>query len=227
MKHLIKKILKESLNWSDSDESYGNDEKFSNDPSWKNFETGAPSYWEQGDAGPSGDGGGEDMNESDDMDWIRDVSGEIPDENNRTTIDLKSFLLDFMDGEPDFVEMLYEFEVILPTEEYVDNQGDMEEWFNGEWENPENMIWVDDYPIITNYEILEYLDGGCDKWEYLDYDTPNYQLDTGTFTNRYIFKRKSDGRFFSIDVYGDSYEGVTDNDNKLKERFEKKVVVFV
>ena len=157
MKHLIKKILKESLNWSDNDESYGNDEKFSNDPSWKNFETGTPSYWEQGDAGPSGDEGGEDMNESDEMDWIRDVSGEIPDEDNRTTISLKYFLLDFMEDSPNFVELLYDLDVILPTEGYVDNQGDMEEWFNGEWENSENMIWADDYPNITNYETLEYL----------------------------------------------------------------------
>jgi len=222
MKHLIKKILKESLNWSDNDESYGNDEKFSNDPSWKNFETGTPSYWEQGDAGDGGD-----MNESDDMDWIRDVSDEIPSEGNRTKIALKSFLLDFMESSPDFVELLYELGVIAPTEEYADGPGDMEEWFEGEWENPEYMMWLDDYPYIANYEILEYLEAGCDRWEFLDDDTPNYELDTGTYTNRYIFKRKSDGRFFSIDVYGDSYDGATDNDGELKERFEKKVVVFV
>lgn len=227
MKHLIKKILKESLNWSDSDESYGNDEKFSNDPSWKNFETGAPSYWEQGDAGPSGDEGGGDMNESDDMDWIRDVSGEIPSEANRTKIDLKSFLLDFMEGEPDFVELLYDLDVIVPTEEYTDGPGDMEEWFQGEWENPEYMVWLDEYPSISAYEITEYLETGCDKWEFLDYNTPNYELDTGTYTNRHIFKRKSDGRIFSIDIYGNSYDGATDNDDELIERFEKKVVIFV
>lgn len=225
MKHLIKKILKESLNWSDSDESYGNDENYSNDQSWKNFETGTPSYWEQGDAG--GSGNGEDMNESDDMDWIRDVSEEIPDENNRTIIDLKYFLLDFMEGEPDLVELLYELDVIAPTEEYTDGPGDMEEWFQGEWENPEYMEWLDGYPYIAYYEILEYLENGCDKWEFLDYDTLHYQLDTGTYTNRYIFKRKSDGRFFSIDVYGDKYDGATDNDNKLIERFEKKIITFV
>ena len=67
--------LDESLEWSDKDAPFDEkDKSFESDPSWKNDEDWAlnpeRSYWKQGDAGGSGGG---DMNESDELQWIKDV----------------------------------------------------------------------------------------------------------------------------------------------------------
>ena len=67
--------LDESLEWSDKDTPFDEkDKSFESDPSWKNDEDWAlnpeRSYWKQGDAGGSGGG---DMNESDELQWIKDV----------------------------------------------------------------------------------------------------------------------------------------------------------
>jgi len=67
--------LDESLEWSDKDAPFDEkDKSFESDPSWKNDEDWSlnpeRSYWKQGDAGGSGGG---DMNESDDLQWIKDV----------------------------------------------------------------------------------------------------------------------------------------------------------
>ena len=67
--------LEESLEWSDKDTPFDEkDKSYESDPSWKNDEDWSlnpeRSYWKQGDAGGSGGG---DMNESDDLDWIKDV----------------------------------------------------------------------------------------------------------------------------------------------------------
>lgn len=67
--------LDESLEWSDKDAPFDEkDKSFESDPSWKNDEDWAlnpeRSYWKQGDAGGSGGG---DMNESDELQWIKDI----------------------------------------------------------------------------------------------------------------------------------------------------------
>lgn len=67
--------LDESLEWSDKDTPFDEkDKSFENDPSWKDDEDWSlnpeRSYWKQGDAGGSGGG---DINESDELDWIKDV----------------------------------------------------------------------------------------------------------------------------------------------------------
>ena len=93
LNRIIKNIIKESLEWSDKDNSYGNDEKYSADASWKTDDNWTPnpdkSYWKQGSTG-TGSGGssdGGDVNEEEDilddedeLDWIRQV-GEFPNYN--------------------------------------------------------------------------------------------------------------------------------------------------
>jgi len=76
LRNIIKLKLRESLEWSDKDETFDVDKSFTNDQSWSNDpEWGLnpdKSYWKQGDAGTSS--GGEDVSESeDDLDWVRNV----------------------------------------------------------------------------------------------------------------------------------------------------------
>lgn len=93
----LKKIIRESLNWSDKDtinwdkdKSFSEDPNFSSDPNW----TTSPekSYWVQGSAGstsqsgPGSSGEGETMGEedgldfSDDFNWVKDIA-EHPNYN--------------------------------------------------------------------------------------------------------------------------------------------------
>jgi hypothetical protein len=87
------KKMDESLEWSDKDNSYGNDEKYSADTSWKTDDNWTPnpdkSYWKQGSTGTGGgessDGG--DVNEEEDIlgdedefDWIKQIE-EFPNYN--------------------------------------------------------------------------------------------------------------------------------------------------
>jgi hypothetical protein len=102
--------LDESLEWTDKDGSFdGKDKSFENDPDWKNDESWSSnperSYWKQGDAG--GSTGGGDMNESQDLDWIKDVSDRLPTYDQRTRVDLKDFLLDYAEDNLSVIDFLH------------------------------------------------------------------------------------------------------------------------
>jgi hypothetical protein len=77
--------LDESLEWTDKDNSYGNDERYSNDGSWKADDNWTPnpdkSYWKQGSVGSTSSSGGESVSEGiDDLGWIKDIE-EFPNYN--------------------------------------------------------------------------------------------------------------------------------------------------
>lgn len=224
--------LEESLEWSDKDSSYSSDEKFTADPNWKGDENWTPnpekSYWKQGDAG-----GGGDMNESQDLDWIKDVSDKLPSYDQRTRIDLKDFLIDYMEYNLDILDFLHGEDIFVPTERFIgsytpeewDDEG-LDYWRDVAWKEEGNSKWEYDEPPLNYWELLEYLQGDSDEWEFVDRITEDYDLEYGSFSDLYIYKRKKDGRYFALPIKGNTYDGITHNDNFLFEVFPRMRLVY-
>lgn len=228
--------LEESLEWSDKDSSYSSDEKFTADPNWKGDENWTPnpekSYWKQGDAG-GGDAGGGDMNESQDLDWIKDVSDKLPSYDQRTRIDLKDFLIDYMKYNVDILDFLHSEDIFVPTERFIhsytpeewDDEG-VDYWRDVAWKEEGNSKWEYDEPPLNYWELLEYLMEDSDKWEFIDRTTDDYDLEYGSFSDLYIYKRKKDGRYFALPIKGNTHDGITHNDNFLFEVFPRMRLVY-
>ena len=226
--------LEESLEWSDKDSSYSSDEKFTADPNWKGDENWTPnpekSYWKQGDAGGSGGG---DVNESQDLDWIKDVSDKLPSYDQRTRIDLKDFLIDYMEYNLDILDFLHGEDIFVPTERFIgsytpeewDDEG-LDYWRDVAWKEEGNSKWEYDEPPLNYSELLEYLQGDSDEWEFVDRITDDYDLEYGSFSDLYIYKRKKDGRYFALSIKGNTYDGITHNDNFLFEVFPRMRLVY-
>ena len=225
--------LDESLEWTDKDGSFdGKDKSFENDPDWKNDESWSSnperSYWKQGDAG--GSTGGGDMNESQDLDWIKDVSDRLPTYDQRTRVDLKDFLLDYAEDNLSVIDFLHNEDLYVPTEDYRrrytpeewDEHG-TDQWKDGVFK--EHGRWIDD-PWVTSWELMEELEMGCSKWEFIERTTEDYDLEGGSYDDLFIFKRRKDGRYFALGVRGDSYNGMNDNQDFLYEVFPRMKLVY-
>ncbi len=168
-----------------------------------------------------------------DFDWISNISDEVPHISQRTKINLSDFLSDYLKNNLDFLDFLNDEDIITSTEEYrhryTPEEWDLyglDAWRDGDWE--ENSEWDKDglSYALTYHPIIDYLEAGCDKWQHVDTETEDYNLEYGSFTNRMIFKRNSDGRYFSLNFSGDVFSGVDENDDKLYEVFQKTIIVF-
>jgi hypothetical protein len=173
-------------------------------------------------------GGG--VNESQDLDWIKDVSDQLPSYNQRTRIDLKDFLLDYAEDNLSIIEFLHDEDMYVPTEDYR-RRYTPEEWDEhgtDQWRDSdfkEHGRWIDD-PWVTSWELMEELEMGCSKWDFIDRTTEDYDLERGSYDDLFIFKRKKDGRYFALGVRGDSYNGMNDNEDFLYEVFPRMRLVY-
>ena len=171
-----------------------------------------------------------DLNESQDLDWIRDVSDQLPSYNQRTRIDLKDFLLDYAEDNLSVIDFLHNEDLYVPTEDYRrrytpeewDEHG-TDQWRDGDFK--EHGQWIE-YPWVTSWDIIEELEMGCSKWEFIDRTTDDYDLERGSYDDLFIFKRKKDGRYFALGVRGDSYNGMDDNEDFLYEVFPRMRLVY-
>jgi len=229
--------IDESLEWSDKDVPFDEkDKSFEEDPNWskdKDWELNPErSYWKQGDAGGSGGG---DVNESDDLSWIKKVSKELPKIEEREKISLKDFLYDFMVSENKFVKDLYDFDIISPSEEfkrrYIDTESTtnsiLEDWFKGGWKDKKNISW--DYGEIGGIpfeDIFELLGRGSNSWDYIERKSLDIQQYGDEWVNALIFERKSDNRYFALQVHGNEYDGTSSTNYYLYEVFPRKKIVF-
>lgn len=165
------------------------------------------------------------------MDWIKDVSADIPKWYDRTTIPLTDFLMDYMSEDMDLLDFLNSEDFYIPTRDYLrrytpeewDEYG-FDRWRDGDWK--EHGEW-EGKPGISYYDVMEALQKDNSKWEFVDQENADYDLDEQTYTERMIWKRKSDGRYFGLSYYGSSYDGIQDNDDNLRELFQKQIIVFV
>jgi hypothetical protein len=165
------------------------------------------------------------------IDWIKDVSGDVPPMNDRVKIPLTSLIYDYMLYEVDLLDYLHSEDLYNPTDEYQsrftpeewDHHG-LDQWRDGGWK--ENGVWENE-PMLYDSEIYNHLISDSSKWDFIDRQTTDWDLDNQTFNDRLIWKRKSDGRYFGLSYWGNSYDGIEDNDNELVELFQKQIVVFV
>lgn len=228
--------LDESLNWSDKDESFDkNDESNTNDKSWSDDPDWKPdpikSMWVQGDAG--GSSGGGDMSESNELDWIKDVPSTLPKKHNRLKIDLIDFLMEVGKESPEIVEDLLSLDIIEPTEECLQRY----EFTKEEFYLFDEDVLLDAIQDKNNFKkigevesldpFLDNLSGLHENWEEVDWNTTDYDLERSSFTDRRIYKRKKDNRYFALDYYGDAFDGVNDWETYLYEVFPKKVTKTV
>jgi hypothetical protein len=158
------------------------------------------------------------LRESDDMDWIRQISSSIPPMSDRTKVKFDDFLSSIM-GDEEFRKKLFEYEMIQPQNE-VD---DIDEWLRDGWVNNVNTLIDDDIDLFV--DSIYRLD--TEEWLYIEDNENVTDLDGGSYDLIYVFKRKSDGRFFRLKFWGDSYEGIRDFADNLIETFQKQVIIFV
>ena len=172
--------LEESLNWSDKDEEFDkNDESNTNDKSWSDDPDWKPdpvkSMWVQGDAG--GSSGGGDMSESNELDWIKDVSGTLPKRQDRLKIDLIDFLMEAGEESVEITEDLLKLDIIEPTEECLQKYELNEEEFYSFDED----VLLDAIRDKNNFKkigsvesldpFLDNLSGLHENWEEVDWNT--------------------------------------------------------
>ena len=232
--------LDESLEWSDKDTPFDEkDKSFENDPSWKNDEDWSlnpeRSYWKQGDAGGSGGG---DMNESNELQWIKDVPNTIPPIERRNKISLKDFLVDIMKDDVDLLDFLVSEGTIRPTNEYMRTGNGGEGWTPEDWDDfgydewAGDGHWVDNHrwmeePQFWNYEIRESMELTDGIWKTVEWDTTDYDLERGTHEDRMVFKRKSDDAYFALNFSGSHYDGIEDWGEELYQVFPRKITKLI
>ncbi len=173
------------------------------------------------------------LKESDDLSWVQDVSDEFPSIDQRSRVKLSDFLTDYMEDNLDLLDYLHSEDFLKPKEEYLQryteeewDQFGLDRWRDGDWK--ENSQWEPnlDY-VLSFWEVKEILEIGCKKWLPVDTQTEDYDLEYGSFRDRMIFKRKSDGRFFALTYRGSVHDGIEENEDYLYEIFEKLVKIFV
>lgn len=165
------------------------------------------------------------------LDWIKDVSGDMPSWDDRTKIPFKEFLIDYMSEDMDLLDFLNSEDYYIPTRNYI-RQYTPEEWDEYGFDRWRDVDWKehgewDGEPNISYYEVLETLQNDNSKWEFVKLETADWNLDEQTYTDRMIWKRKSDGRYFGLSYYGSSYDGIEDQEEFLREMFQKQIIVFV
>lgn len=178
------------------------------------------------------------LNESDDLNWIKDVPNTVPAREHRRTIPLKDLLVDIMKSDVDLLHHLVAEDHLVPTQEYMQtgNGGEgftpedwddfgYDEWANeGDW--VDNHRWIED-PQIWQHEIRESMELTDGVWKMVEWDTVEYDLEIGTHHDRMVFKRKSDGTYFALDFAGNPYDGIEDWDEELYQVFPKQITKFI
>ena len=179
------------------------------------------------------------INESSDLDWIEDVSNKLPERGNREKIDLVEWLLDAAKGSYELVDNLYTDGVITLSEKGIEKYGLTDE------DSIDNFIYTEDDRVMEamedrdNFKILlkagtvnpgNYFDDIIESngpWEEIDWTTVDYDLERGSYTDRRIYERKKDNRYFALDYDGEVYHGIGSWNQYLYEVFPRKKTQIV
>ena len=184
------------------------------------------------------------IDESDELDWIKDVSDKVPTMNSRKKIDLKDFIIELVkdsDEHMEALQMLLNLDLFTPSDTYIHETGNNGEgftpeeyddfgvtnWLEGDWLEEGNSVWSDE-PSLGYGEINELLNQvNGHKWVLEDWHTNDYNLEYGTYQDRYIFKNNFDGSYFALDFDGNSYDGIGDNGGYLYQVFPKQITKLI
>lgn len=178
------------------------------------------------------------LDESDELQWIKDVPDTVPPIERRNKIPLKDFLVDVMKADVDLLHHFISEDTIGPTTEYMrtGNGGEgftPEDWDNfgyDEWSNDGH--WVDNHewredPQIWQSEIRESMELTDGDWKMVEWDTLDYDLEQGSHMDRMVFKRKSDGAYFALNFSGSHYDGIDSWNEELYQVFPKQITRFI
>jgi hypothetical protein len=146
--------------------------------------------------------------EAEGLEWIKDVSTDVPNWGNRTTVDYEEFFGDIIQENEEVLEILLETGMLLETDEEGDiTVGDR------------HFHWDDVGPY--NWELRESTMWGFEnsKWEYVGQSSQSYDLEYSSFTDLIIYKRKSDGRHFAYRLEGSYHDADDVDDRYLTEVF--------
>ena len=184
------------------------------------------------------------LDESDELQWIKDVPDTIPPIERRNKIDLKDFIIELVkdsDEHMEVLQMLLNLDLFTPSDTYKHETGNngegftLEEyddfgvtnWLEGDWLEEGNSVWSDE-PSLGYGEINELLNQvNGHKWVLEDWHTNDYNLEYGTYQDRYIFKNNFDGSYFALDFDGNSYDGIGDNGGYLYQVFPKQITKLI
>lgn len=178
------------------------------------------------------------LDESDELQWIKNVPDTIPSRRNRKKISLKDFLIDVMKDDVDLLHFLISEDTVGPTEEYMrtGNGGEgftPEDWDDfgyDEWAGDGN--WVDNHewrqdPQVWQNEIREAMEFTDGAWKMVEWESTDYDLERGTHMDRMVFKRKSDGAYFALNFSGSHYDGIDAWDDEIYQVFPKQITKFI
>jgi hypothetical protein len=177
------------------------------------------------------------IDESDELQWIKNVPDTVPPIEKRNKISLKDFIIDIAKDDLYLSHFLANESFIKPTDEYMrtgnDGEGftpeDWDEFGHDEW--IENNKWFDNYEWENDpelwHEIRESVEATNGFWELVEWDTKEYDLEYGTHHDRMVFKRKSDGTYFALDFSGSSHDGIEDWGDELYQVFPKEITKFI
>jgi len=178
------------------------------------------------------------LDESDELQWIKDVPDTTPPYDRRIKIDLKDFLVDIAKYDVYLLHFLTSDNFIGPTEEYMQTGNGGEAFTNDDWDEfgydewvgdghwVDNHRWMED-PKIWQSEIRESMELTDGIWKMVEWDTLDYNLERGTHQDRMVFKRKSDGAYFALDFSGSHYDGIEDWGEELYQVFPKQITRFI
>ena len=178
------------------------------------------------------------LDESDELQWIKDVPDTIPPYDRRIKIDLKDFIFDIAKYDVYLLHFLTSDNFIGPTEEYMQTGNGGEAFTNDDWDEfgydewVGDGHWVDNHewrkdPEIWQYETRESMELTDGIWKMIEWDTLDYNLERGTHQDRMVFKRKSDGAYFALDFSGSHYDGIEDWGEELYQVFPKQITRFI
>ena len=171
------------------------------------------------------------INESD-LDWVRDVPSSVPSWEDREKIDLVGFLIELAEFDLDILDDLNNQGVLEPTDEYrmgyTDEEWDeygFDRWRDVDWKADGMMnTQLDREALSFSHDIIYYLENANHpKWEFVKWDTTEYNLEHSTHKDIVIVKNKKQDRYFAIYLEGSPWDGVNFDENSLVEVFPKKI----
>jgi len=172
------------------------------------------------------------INEESDFEWVKGVSASVPKWEDREKIDLVGFLIELAEFDLGILDDLNGQGVLEPTDEYRMGYTP-EEWEAYGFDRWRDVDWKADGMMNTqldrealsfSHDIIYYLENANHpKWEFVKWDTTEYNLEHSTHQDVVIVKNKKQDRYFAIYLEGSPWDGVNFDDNSVVEVFPKKI----
>lgn len=167
-----------------------------------------------------------------DFEWVRDVSASVPSWDDREKVDLAGFLIEVAEFNLSILEELNDQGVLEPADDYRMGYTD-EEWDEYGFDRWRDVDWkadgmvntqLDRDSLIFSHDFIYHLEQtNHPKWEFVEWDTTEYNLEHSTHKDRVIVKNKKQDRYFAIYLEGSPWDGVNFDEGSLVEVFPKKI----